>query len=363
MRTVSYTYLMFILLSFLTACSSAVQEASKELVKPIKIGQVEAIGGLSVRTFNGITQSGSETKLSFRAGGLIARLNVTVGQRVQKGTLLAQLDQKDALLALDQAQLDVQNARVQMETASSNFERVKQLYESNNASLSDYDQAKSGFSNAQSAYEISLKRQDLQRSQVTYTSLYAPMAGIVSSVSIELNEVIRAGQTVMVMSREDASDLEAQAGLPEKYISQIKQGSGTQVRIPALDEVYEGVITEVGYTSTGGTYSVITSISKPGAAVRPGMPVEVTFTFGDENDVSQLVVPIKAVSEDESGQFVYLLQPLDEEVLEARKVNVEIGSLTAGGFIVRSGLQQDQLVAVAGLRSLYDGMKVKQLKP
>jgi RND family efflux transporter MFP subunit len=299
--------------------------------------------------------------LSFRTAGLITSLNVAIGQRIKKGQLIAQLDQKDALLALQQAQADVVNAKVQVETASSSFERIKQLYQTNNASLSDYEKAKSTLSNAQTSYEISTKRLDLQRSQVSYTTVTSPMSGIVSSVNVETNEVVRPGQSILTMSREDVKDIEAQVGIPEKYISQVKDGSPTKIKITTLSKEFDGVITEVGYTSSGGTYPVITSLTNAVEEVRPGMPVEVSFTFGDEDQEKQLIVPVKAVGEDERGQFVYILSAASDEVFEAKRVTIEIGSLTSGGFIVRSGLTQDQIVAVAGLRSLYDGMKVELL--
>lgn len=354
-------YLSLMAIMFFYGCENSSKEEQKELIKPIKYGIVEAYGGLSTRTFNGIIQSGSETNLSFRTGGLITRLNASVGQRVTKGQLLSQLDQKDALLALEQAQLDVKNAKVQLETATSSFERIKKLYQTNNASLSDYDQVKSTLSGAQSAYEISLKRLDLQRSQVSYTSITAPMSGIISEVGVKVNEVVRAGQSIITMSQENAIDLEAQAGVPEKYIGQVKQGSSTKIKIPTLEKDYDGVVTEVGYTSSGGTYTVTSSINSPSEEVRPGMPVQVTFTFGDEHRETQLIVPVKAVGEDENGQFVYTLNPLDHDSYEAKKVNIEIGSLTSGGFIVRTGLEEDQIVATAGLRTLYSGMKVALL--
>ncbi|TRX54886.1 efflux RND transporter periplasmic adaptor subunit [Fulvivirga sp. M361] len=361
MKTLKHAYLALLSLTFLYGCENSGESEKAALVKPIKCGVVESFGGLTTRTFNGITHSGSETKLSFRTGGLITRLNVVVGQRIKKGQLLAQLDQTDALLALQQAEADVKNAKVQLETASASFERAQQLYQTNNASLSDYEKAKSTLSSAQSSYEISVKRLDLQRSQVSYTTIAAPMSGIVSLVSVETNEVVRPGQPILTMSREGSRDIEAQAGVPEKYISKLKQGSPTNIRIPTLSGNFDGVITEVGYTSSGGTYPVITSINNPSNQVRPGMPVEVTFTFGDENQEKQLIVPVKAVGEDQNGQFVYLLNPLSDQVYEAKKKIVEIGSLTSGGFIVRSGLTEDQIVAIAGLRTLYDGMKVTLL--
>ncbi|KYG72376.1 efflux RND transporter periplasmic adaptor subunit [Roseivirga echinicomitans] len=360
MQRIKYSYLTFLSLILLFGCGKSRKEEKAELVKPIKYGIVESYGGLSTRTFNGITQSGSETNLSFRTGGLIVELNIVVGQHIKKGQLLAQLDQTDDLLALEQVQLDLENAKVQLETASSSFERIKQLYQTNNASLSDYERAKSSLSNAQSSYEISSKRLDKQKSQLSYSTIAAPMSGIISAVNVETNEVVSPGQSILVMNREDADDLEAHVGVPEKYISQVKQGSLTKIMIPALSKEFEGVITEVGYNSSGGTYPVVISLSNPSDEVRPGMPIEVAFTFGHEHQKSQLIVPVQAVSEDENGQFVYILNPA-HEFHEAQKTNVEIGSLTSGGFIVRSGLTEDQLVAVAGLRTLYDGMKVKLL--
>lgn len=359
MRYTKFLYLA-IPLMLMVGCNNATEEVKKEPVKPIKHGLVESFGGLTTRTFNGITQSGSETNLSFRTGGLITQLNVSVGQRVRRGQALAQLDQTDVRLALEQAELDVANAEVQLQTATSTFDRIKLLYETNNVSLSDYDQAKSTLSNAQSSYEISLRRLDLQRSQLSYTTLTAPMSGIVSTVNVERNEVIRAGQSILTMSQENARDIEAQAGVPERYISQVQQGSTTTIRIPTLNVEFEGVITELGYNSSGGTYPVITSMDNPSSDVRPGMPVEVTFTFGDESQQSQLIVPVKAVGEDENGAFVYVLTPSDE-LYQVEKVSIEIGSLISGGFIVRSGLEEDQIVATAGLRTLFDGMKVTLL--
>ncbi|MCH2198455.1 MAG: efflux RND transporter periplasmic adaptor subunit [Flavobacteriales bacterium] len=355
------TRVVLALLCISIACSPDETPQSELPIKPIKYGVVQISGGQVTRTFNGITRSGSETNLSFRTGGLISKMNISVGQRVKKGQLLVQLDQKDVLLALDQAKLDAQNAQVQLETATSSFERTKQLYQGSNASLSDYEKAKSTLSGAQSSYEIALKRLDLQRSQVTYTSLYAPMGGIVSAVNAELNEVVNPGQTIVVMSQEKDGDIEAQVGIPEKYINQIQQGDEVVVNVPSLQRTFEGFITEVGYSTSSGTYPVITSMNDLSSEIRPGMPVEISFSFGDEQQVKQITVPVKAVGEDDLGQFVYVLNKVDSGYYVASKTTIEVSNLTSNGFIVRTGLEEDNIVAVAGLRTLYDGMKVKLL--
>mgnify|MGYP001800781321 CR=1 FL=1 len=60
MRYIMYQYITLLTLIFFYGCG-AIKEEKKEQVKPIKYGVVERSGGLITRTFNGITQSGSET--------------------------------------------------------------------------------------------------------------------------------------------------------------------------------------------------------------------------------------------------------------------------------------------------------------
>ena len=339
-------------------------ENQKTELKAVKYALVEQAGGISERTYSGVTQSSSLTNLSFRTGGLIVKLNAKVGQRVRKGTLLAQLDQKDAKLAYDQALADVQSAKVQYDGASSNFDRTKQLYETENASLSDYEQAKTSYSNAQSSYEISLKRLDLQESQIDYTEIIAPMSGVISEVRSELNEVIKSGSTILVMSNEQRNDIEAQVGLPEKYINEIQHGDQVVVSIRSIDQTLKGSVTEIGYSSslTGVTYPVTVALqSNATNDLRPDMPVEVTFQFGSADQQPILIAPLKAVGSGVDGNFVYTLTQ-EEDAYVAKKVVVALGDITKGGYEIKAGLKEGDIVAIAGLSSLYDGRKVKLLE-
>ena len=93
------------------------------------------------------------------------------------------------------------------------------------------------------------------------------------------------------------------------------------------------------------------------------MPAEVTFLFkAKEGATAQLIVDFKAVSEDESGNFVYQLLPQGKDSYQAKKTPLQIGPLTNHGFVVVSGLKEGDLVATAGLRSLFDGMSVTLLE-
>jgi multidrug efflux system membrane fusion protein len=363
MIRINHYFTLLLLIALSSGCQNEV--VPEEQIRPVKYARVEQAGGNKERTYAGITRSASLTNLSFRTGGLLLELNAQVGERVRKGSLLARLDQKDAKLAYEQAMVDVQNAKAQFDAASSGFQRAKQLYETNNASLSDYEAAKSSYSSAQSAYEISLKRLDLQQSKIDYTEIIAPMNGIISAVQSEVNEVVQSGRTIIVMSREDNSDMEVEVGLPERYISEIKNGDFVIVRINSINGTFPGLVTEVAYSSSGSgaTYPVTVALDiRSNQNIRPDMPAEVTFSFGSAREESFLVAPLKAVGSGVDGNHVFTLETTDEEgIYLAQKVAVELGVITKDGYIIRSGLEEGDLVAVAGLRVLYDGRKVKLL--
>ncbi len=350
-------FFVFLLLS----CGKKKEQELPMTIKPVKYSSVVYSGGIQSKVFNGAAKSGSETKLSFRANGLIVLLNGKVGDRVQKGKLLARLDQKDISLAYEKSKASVASAKIQLETAKSNLERIKGLYQSNSATLSDYEQAKNSFASATSGYQAAEKSRDIQASQFEYTKIVAPTSGIITEVNANINEFAQAGSPIFVISSEGGG-LEINVGVPESYISKIHHGDEVEVFIN--EENVKGTVTEVGFsTGSAATYSVIVKLINPGKDLRPGMPAEVTFQFGSNDQTEpQLMVPVKAVGEDESGNFVFLLVENENGHYTVNKQKVEIGSLSNEGFLVNEGLSENDLVATAGLRTLHNGMIVSLIK-
>ena len=352
-----YSSLLAIVAGILLYSCGGKSEEKVTRIKPVKYEEVAFKGGLQKRTFTGVSQSGSETNLSFRTSGLITKLDVRVGDRVRKGSLLAQLDVKDIQLSFQQAKANVESARIQMENSKSNLERTKELYQSQSASLNDYENAKTVFANAQSGFETASKALDLQRSQFDYAKIVAPINGVISAVRAEVNENVQAGSPVIVIDKEDGK-LEANLGIPEQFISQIENGDLAQVEIN--DQQLEGTVTEVGFSATGSAvFPVIVQLNGNIADLRPGMPASATFQFGSADAEQSLFVPIYAVGEDDQGNFVFLLESEDDEIAVAKKKHIQVGDLTNDGFRLISGLEEGQKIATAGLQTLLDGQKVK----
>jgi len=330
------------------------------VIRPVKHGEINYSGGFQTKVFNGVSKSGSETKLSFRTNGLIVLMQANIGDKVEKGQLLAKLDQKDISLSYEKAKSSVTSARIQMETAESNLNRVKELYQSNSASLRDYEEAKNNFANATSGYQTARKSMSLEASQFEYTKIVAPASGVISKKNFDINEFVQAGKPIFVMNSE-GGDLEINVGAPEKYISKIKNGAEVSVQIN--EGKVKGYVSEVGYsTDESGTYPITIVLIDPSDELRPDMPAEVSFEFGSKDTKAKLLVPIKAVGEDENGNFVFLLIKSKDGNYKVKKQTIKIGDLSNEGFTVVSGVKENELVATAGLRTLHDDMTVSLLK-
>ncbi len=334
-----------------------------ESIRPVKYAEVRPASAVQVQRFAGTAKAGIEARLSFRAGGLIESIVVKVGDRVKAGQRIAMLDNRDAVLAHQRARAALDNARVQKANAQSRLIRVRQLYQADNVSLAEYEQAKNGFASATSSYESARKSLDLQVRQLRFNEIYAPVTGIVTAINNEVNEVIQAGAPLVEMSA--GEDIEMVVGVPEGYIARIQAGQPVRVRFSALPGVdFAARVREIAYAlSATSTYPVIVRLDAPSASIRPGMAGEVEFRFGaGEPSEDPLVVPVQAVGEDAGGQFAFVIDGVVNGVGTVRRRPIRIGQLLADGFVVEAGLADRELVATAGLRSLLNGMKVRLLQ-
>ena len=354
---------IFILITFiiLSACKNKV--VVKEVVlRPVKYEIVGASDGQSVRTFSGTVKAGDEIELSFRANGIIVRLNAKVGQQVKKGDLIAKLDNVQANLAYEQAISAVNAAQSDMNTSKSNLNRVKSLYEKGSNSLSDYENAKNLYQSSLGQFESAKRNRSIQNSQISYGIIRAPKNGIIASKSVSINENVSSGKTIAVLNA--GKGINVMVGLPENVINKVKLNMETTLSFSAIEgKLFKGTIIEVApiLDVNSSTYPVKIDIINPADAIKPGMAANITFDFNDSTKTTDnaLVVPVKAVGEDGNGNFVFLIISKDGKTGQVKKQVIEIGELTSSGFKILDGLKSGDIIATAGLQSLLDGQEVK----
>ncbi|MEL7160490.1 MAG: efflux RND transporter periplasmic adaptor subunit [Bacteroidota bacterium] len=371
MRQQQWFWSISLLLLF--GCGNAeVTPVKEDPLRPVRFQEIGYATQAGAHAYSGVAQADQLSKLSFRVGGTISSLRVKLGDRVRKGQLIATIDPADYSIQAEQANASTKGAVANLEAAETQlinskatYQRLEKLYENNSVPLSDFEQAKAAFESAEASYaaaatQVTSAEKQLQsaRNQVSYTRLVAPFTGVITAVHTEINELVGSGTPVAELS--STAKPEVRIGIPENFISNIKQGETVDIEFSVLSgKVFSGKVSEISFATGGApTYPAIITIDSPSTSIRPGMAATVTFREKAGN-MATLTCPVKALGKDTENTFVFLLEKESEEAYRVRRKPVEVGELLPDGFAVKSGLEEGQLVATAGLKSLLDGMQVQ----
>ena len=353
------TALIILYLSLSLACSPPEPEG-EPVYRPVRTEVVRLSGGRSERTFSGSARSGLVSKLSFRVAGTILTLNVKLGDRVRRGDVIATLDPSDYQLQVDDAEASLRQARAQSRNAASSYDRIRGLYENNNVSINDLDAARTAMESAKAAVQSIEKKLELAQSQLSYTQLTAPLDGAIAEVEAEVNENIRAGQTIVALNA--GARAEITFVVPEQLVASVREGSPITARFDALPgQEMPATITEVGVASgsISTTYPVIARLNEPRDDVLPGMAAEVTLVFGEAEGEGTIHVKPAAVNEDDNGRYCFVAVPAGEGLATVARRTVTIGRLSPEGLEILTGLEVGDRLITAGTRFIEDGMTVK----
>ena len=321
--------------SLLTACgNSDKKDASETVIHSVMTIHPSAIGGREVKNFSGVVKENATISLSFRAGGQIQSIPVKEGQHVRRGQLLAQLDTKDYQIAVD-------NARVQVDQMRRQVERLKALYEGNAMNGNDYEQATSKLE----LLELQLRN---AQNQLSYTRLTAPCDGYIQGVHREQSEMVAVGTPVL--SLVDDHRREIQINVPSDVARDYDRYDGAYFIHNGQRYPLE-IIAILHKADANQLYDVRLATSAP---IRPGQSVDVYIEArASENEV--LTVPAGAVFEDGGKSYVWVLKDnkISRRAVTANKVDKN------GKVIITSGLDTTDEVVKAGVTRLTEGETVR----
>jgi len=336
-------------------------EVADERLRPVRFVTVSDASDFRNRSFSGISKSSRESRLSFKVSGTIKNMPVQIGQRLEAGDLIAQIDAASYVLQAQQAQATLVEAQANDRRATANYERTKGLYANSNASLDDLESARAQAESASAVERAASKALEIARLNVSYTKLTADSDCSIASLNIEVNENVTSGQQVAAVSCGDA--YEVTLDLPESLIGSIDEWTPVTIRFGAIpDAEFSGEISEIAVASGAGAaaFPVVIKIIGSHLSLRSGLAADVTFKF--DSAASQgggYVLPVNSVIYDPSGTFVFVAAP-GETAGEAlvRRRDVTLGELTQSGIEIAEGLTVGDRVITAGISVIRDGQRV-----
>ncbi|NQZ81119.1 MAG: efflux RND transporter periplasmic adaptor subunit [Colwellia sp.] len=338
-------------------------ETFKEVIRPIAWTQVQQSSFDQVRRLSGVVYPVEATNLSFEVGGKLEWVKVKLGDSVKKGDALARLDQRNFDLGLQSSQANLQKAQAALSEASNEYQRYAELSEKGLVSKSGFDNAKAAFESATSAVSLARTQLNISKKDLSDTLLVAPYDGKITKRLVEPSMQVSPGQATFEIEGEDG--LEIQVMVPETLIRDLIKGSQVNIHYPAFPQILSsGAITEVGSRAeTANAFPVTILINTSLDGLRAGMTAEVDFTFEGVGRTGYtgmtFRLPIAALGAGEKQKSYVFVYDTEKEVLHKRFVQTE--SILNNEVLVSSGLENGEIIAIAGVSFLRDGQTVTLL--
>jgi RND family efflux transporter MFP subunit len=279
--------------------------------------------------------------------GILQDLRVEEGQQVNKGQVLAKID--DGGLSSELAQLETQAT-----LAKTTFERQKRLWEQNIGSEMQYLEAKTNYESMQN----SVKR---LQSQLDKTIVRAPFSGIIDEVLTEQGEVVSPGQS-QLFRLVSLKNMYVEAAVPENYLNTVGKGTEVIVEISSLDREFEGEIRRVGNTinPNNRSFNIQVAVPNENGMIKPNQIA--TIRLNDYTAENAIIIPESALLKNSKGEsVVFTLQEKEgeENIGTAKRKIVETGYSYNNKVEITKGLETGETLIVEGAKNLRDGQEVK----
>lgn len=267
---------------------------------PFQVAQIGRGTMENIVSSTGTLAAVETVEVGTQVSGTISRLMIDYNDQVQKGEVLAVLDQALFQASVKEAEAGVQKSRAELARAEDEFRRNQPLFEKGYLSEQEFlpiridvDTAKASLLSAEA---------NLQRAQINldYTVIRSPIKGTVIQRSVDAGQTVAASLSTptLFLIAEDLSRMQIEADVDETDIGQISQGQKVRFDVQSYpDRTFTGVVRQIRLQpetiSNVVTYTVIVEAPNGQALLLPGMTATVDFIV--EQDENALLVPNAAL--------------------------------------------------------------------
>jgi RND family efflux transporter MFP subunit len=343
----------------LTACKEKTEIIDE--VRAIKTMTVSEQATEQIRKLSGLVAAVDSSGLSFQVGGQVESVEVDIGDRVKKNQVLAVLDPEPYQLEVDAVEAELVKARANVVNTKSEYDRQQRVYEQGAGAKSDLDSAEYNYRAARSAVDYQIARLDQANRNLRKTKLLSPYDGTIAWRAVNPHEEVKVGQKVFEIDAKGA--MEVQLAVPETTIDRIHIDDPATITFSTLPgESARGRISFIGSAAVkANAFPVKVELIDPNEKVKPGMTAEANLSMKDENQQPGYLVPLQALLPAPEANLGYAFV-YDPETSTVKKTAVRSRGTENKKAIVYEGLAAGDIIAVAGVSFLADGMKVKLMK-
>lgn len=266
------------------------------------------------------------------------------GQKVTKGQVLAQIDD-------EQYRLQLENLKTQYKFASDMYEKQKRLWDQKIGSEVQFLQSRTNKESLEQ--QISVLEQQIEKFKIK-----APVSGTIEESNIKTGSVVSPDPRIPAFRVVAFRELTVKADVSEAYSATIKKGDKVIVRFPDLNRQVESVVDFVsGYIDpVNRTFQIETNIDNSIPGMKANMVAVVNIN--DYHSDNSITVPMNVIMKDLNGSYVYVVKEKDK-YNGAFRQPVVIGKTYNGLAEITEGLEPSTRVVTTGFRELIDGEYVR----
>ncbi|GAB3233568.1 efflux RND transporter periplasmic adaptor subunit [Algoriphagus aestuariicola] len=352
------------LIVLLPACKEAVVTEAP----PMKVNVVTAIQNdvPLYEEFVAQVYGQSDVDIRARVEGWVTSVNFKEGSEVKKGQLLYTIDDIEYKNRMDRQASEVAQATTELVRAESELSRVRPLTELNALSQKDLDNAVAQFEAAKAHVAATKSSLENAKIEMGYTRVYAPFDGIIGISNVREGDFVsRAGGSSVLATISSIDGVRVRFQISEREYLRIAQLS-PEVRAQARNNVQlilaDGTVySEMGSVSFGdreidpstGTLTLEASFPNPNGLLRPGLFVKARILMSTYPGA--VLVPQRAVAQLQHISQVYVVT--DSSSLQV--TSVETGPKVGDAWIIKSGLNPGDRVAIIGAAGLTANSKIE----
>ncbi len=278
--------------------------------------------------------------------GILIDIYVKKGQKVNKGQLLASID--DGGLEQQVSQLEIQAG-----LAQTTFERQKRLWDQKIGSEMAYLQAKSN-------YEAQNKAVKQLKIQLDKTRIKAPFSGVIDDIITDEGSVVSPGQSPIIRIV-NLNNMYIEADVPETYVKDITKNKTVEVEFPVLNKTMDANISQAGnfINPANRTFKVEVSVPNKDENIKPNMTAKIRIN--DYKNNAAILIPQGIISENASGQqYVFIVtNKTENNEVQTEKAIITTGKMQGDLIEVLSGIEDGAEIIEEGARSIREGQIVK----
>jgi membrane fusion protein (multidrug efflux system) len=347
---------------------------------PIQVAPVQ-VETLAARYSGTATlETAAEAQVVAKATGIVRELRVEEGDRVEKGQLLARLDDADARNELAQAEATLKKFQAK-------FDRAETAVRTHLIPQDQYEQDK---------YDLETQRAVVAGAQLqlSYTRVVAPISGVIARRDVKAGNLVQANASLFRIV--DMDPLLAVLNVPERELGTLRAGQPVTLRVDALaDAEFSGEIERIApvVDPASGTFRVTCRFSDSSASLRPGMFARISIVHDEHVGVA--TIPRAALLDEDGDTAVFVVgaapkaapaaNPAGADASPARarpatsaakaanagkpapqwiatRRSVKVGYADGDRIEIREGLAAGDRVVTVGRNALRDGAAVQVLE-